>query len=141
MRKFAMLTIILAIIFIMVGCSTNSELDKKEAEQSSSNAATDVNLTEKSLEQSTYIAEKTQSPIEENSTKKVSKEPIKIPITAENFKSQKDTQSQNKTPQRETSRPETTTNIVSEATIAAILNMKITSKSLQNPMPQNLLKR
>ena len=126
MRKIVILTMVLTLIFAMVGCTAHSEPDKKVFESSSINAIIDTTQVEKlpekieneTVEKSTFTEETTHSTIAETSTEKVSKEPIFSQATAANNEPKQDTQMQKETPKSEKSEPEITTNTVSEVTTA-----------------------
>ena len=84
MRKIVIFTMILTLIFTMVGCTDHSEPDKKLAESSSSNALIDTKQAEKlsektrneAVEKSTFAEEAAHPTDAETSTEKVSKELI-----------------------------------------------------------------
>ena len=126
MRKIVILTMVLTLIFAMVGCTAHSEPDKKVFESSSINAIIDTTQVEKlpekieneTVEKSTFTEETTHSTIAETSTEKVSKEPIFSQATAANNEPKQDTQMQKETPKSEKSEPEITTNTVLEVTTA-----------------------
>ena len=126
MRKTVIFTMILTVIFAMVGCTAHSEPGKNTVVSSSSNAVFHVTqaeeLTEKTetetIEKSTFSEETTQPPAAETSTEKVSKEPIFSQTTTANTEPKQDTHTQTEPPKSEKSEPEITTNTVSEATKA-----------------------
>ena len=126
MRKIVIFTMILTLIFSMVGCTAHSEPDKKAVESSSTNAIIGTTqseeLTEKAenetVEKSTFAKETTQPPAAETGAEKVSEEPIFSQTTIENNKPKQDTQRQKEPPKSEKSEPEITTNTVSEVTTA-----------------------
>ena len=126
MRKTVIFTMILTLIFSMVGCTAHSEPDKKAVESSSTNAIIDTTqeeeLTEKTetktIEKSTFAEEITQPPDAETGTEKVSKEPIFSQTTTANTEPKQDIHTQKEMPKSEASEPEITTNTVSEATTA-----------------------
>ena len=84
MRKIVIFTMILTVIFAMVGCTAHSEPDKKATESSSANAVIDTRqaeeLTEKTenetVDKSIFAEETTQSSATKISTEKLSEEPI-----------------------------------------------------------------
>ena len=126
MRKIVVFTMILTLIFAMVGCNANSEPDKKAVESSSANAIVDITQAEdlfektedETVEKSTFAEEKTQSPATKIDTEKVSKEPIFSQTTTVNTEPKQDTHTQTEPPKSEKSEPEITTNTVSEVTTA-----------------------
>ena len=126
MRKIVIFTMILTVIFAMVGCTAHSEPDKKAAESSSSNAVIDITqaeeLTEKTetetVDKSTFAEEKSQSSATKIGTEKVLNEPIFSQTTTVNTEPKQDTPTQTEPPKSEKSEPEITTNTVSEATKA-----------------------
>ena len=126
MRKIVVFTMILTLIFAMVGCNANSEPDKKATESSSANAVIDTtqveDLSEKTedetVEKSTFAEEKTQSPATKIDTEKVLNEPIFSQTTTVNTEPKQDTHTQTEPPKSEKSEPEITTNTVSEVTTA-----------------------
>lgn len=126
MRKIVIFTMILTLIFSMVGCTVHSELDKKAVESSSTNVIIDTTqseeLTEKTesetVEKSTFTVETAQPPAAETGAEKVSKEPIFSQTTAANTEPKQDTQRQKETPESGISTPEFTINTVSEITTA-----------------------
>lgn len=126
MRKIVIFTMILTLIFAMIGCTAHSEPDKKAAENLSTNAVIDTTQAEKlhekteneTIEESTFAEETTQPPDAETDTEKVSKEPIISQITTANTESKQDTKRQKETPKSGISTPEITTNAVSEVTTA-----------------------
>lgn len=126
MRKIIIFTMILALIFTMVGCTDHSEPDKKEAESSSSNALIDTTQAEKlsektrneAVEKSTFAEEAAQPTDAETGTEKVSKEPSFSFNTTANTEPKQDTQRQKEMPKSEKSKPETTINTVSKVTTA-----------------------
>ncbi len=126
MRKIVIFTMILTVIFAMVGCTAHSELDKKATESSSANAVIDTRqaeeLTEKTetetVGKSTFAKETTQPPAAKTDTEKASKEPIFSLTTTANTEPKQDTHTQTEPPKSEKSEPEITTNTVSEVTTA-----------------------
>ena len=126
MRKTVIFTMILTVIFAMVGCNANSKPDKKAVESSSANAIVDITQAEdlfektedETVEKSTFAEEKTQSPATKIDTEKVSKEPIFSQTTTANTEPKQDTHTQKEMPISEKSEPEITTNTVSEVTKA-----------------------
>ena len=126
MRKTVIFTMILTLIFAMVGCNANSEPDKKAVESSSANAIVDITQAEdlfektedETVEKSTFAEEKTQSPATKIDTEKVSEEPIFSQTTTANTEPKQDTHTQTEPPKSEKSEPEITTNTVSEVTTA-----------------------
>ena len=126
MRKTVIFTMILTVIFAMVGCTAHSEPDKKAVESSSSNAVFDIaqaeELTEKTetitVEKGTFAEETTQSFANKIGTEKVSEEPIFSQTTTANTEPKQDTHTQTEPPKSEKSEPEITTNTVSEVTTA-----------------------
>lgn len=126
MRKIVVFTMILTLIFAMVGCNANSEPDKKAVEISSANAIVDITQAEdlfektedETVEKSTFAEEKTQSPATKIDTEKVLNEPIFSQTTTVNTEPKQDTHTQTEPPKSEKSEPEITTNTVSEAITA-----------------------
>ena len=126
MRKIVILTVILMLIFTMVGCTAHSEPGKNAVVSSSSNAVFDVtqaeDLSEKTedetVEKSTFAEETTQSPATKIGTEKVSEEPIFSQTTTVNTEPKQDAHTQTEPPKSEKSEPEITTNTVSEVTTA-----------------------
>ena len=126
MRKIVVFTMILTLIFAMVGCNANSEPDKKAVEISSANAIVDITQAEdlfektedETVEKSTFAEEKTQSPATKIDTEKVLNEPIFSQTTTVNTEPKQDTHTQTEPPKSEKSEPEITTNTVSEVTTA-----------------------
>ena len=126
MRKTVIFTMILTVIFAMVGCIANSKPDKKDVESSSANAIVDITQAEdlfektedETVEKSTFAEEKTQSPATKIDTEKVSEEPIFSQTTTANTEPKQDTHTQTEPPKSEKSEPEITTNTVSEVTTA-----------------------
>ena len=126
MRKIVIFTMILTLIFSMVGCTAHSEPDKKAVESSSTNVIIDTTqseeLTEKTesetVEKSTFTVETAQPPAAETGAEKVSIEPIFSQTTTANNEPKQDTYTQKEIPNSEKSEPEITTNTVSEATTA-----------------------
>lgn len=126
MRKIVIFTIIVTIIFAMIGCTAHSEPDKKAAESLSSNVVIDTMPSEKlsekteneTVEKSTFAQQTTQPTIAETDTEKVSKEPIISQITTANTEPKQDTQRQKETPESEIYESEITTNTASEITTA-----------------------
>jgi DNA mismatch repair ATPase MutL len=126
MRKIVIFTIIVTIIFAMIGCTAHSEPDKKAAESLSSNVVIDTMQSEKlsekteneTVEKSTFAQQTTQPTIAETDTEKVSKEPIISQITTANTEPKQDTQRQKETPESEIYESEITTNTASEITTA-----------------------
>ena len=126
MRKIVIFTMILTVIFAMVGCTAHNEPGKNTVVSSSSNAVFDVTqaeeLTEKTetetVDKSTFAEETTQSPATKISTEKLSEEPIFSETTTVNTEPKQDTHTQTEPPKSEKSEPEITTNTVSEATKA-----------------------
>ena len=126
MRKTVIFTMILTVIFAMVGCTAHSEPDKKAVESSSANAIVDITQAEdlfektedETVEKSTFAKEKTQSPATKIDTEKVSKETIFSQTTTVSTEPKQDTHTQTEPPKSEKSEPEITTNTVSEVTTA-----------------------
>lgn len=126
MRKIVIFTMILTLIFTMVGCTDHSEPDKKADESLSANVVIHTTqaeeLTEKTesetVEKSTFAEEATQKTIAETGAEKVSKEPIFSQTTTANTEPKQDTHTQKETPKSENSEYEITTNTVSEVTTA-----------------------
>lgn len=126
MRKIVIFTMILTVIFAMVGCTAHSEPDKKATESSSANAVIDTRqaeeLTEKTenetVDKSTFAEETTQSSATKISTEKLSEEPIFSLTTTANNEPKQDAHTQKEIPNSEKSEPEITTNTVSEVTTA-----------------------
>ena len=126
MRKIVVFTMILTLIFAMVGCNANSEPDKKAVEISSANAIVDITQAEdlfektedETVEKSTFAEEKTQTTTAETGTEKVLNEPIFSQTTTVNTEPKQDTHTQTEPPKSEKSEPEITTNTVSEAITA-----------------------
>ncbi|MGN0527281.1 MAG: hypothetical protein ACI4IF_07580 [Acutalibacteraceae bacterium] len=126
MRKIVIFTIIVTIIFAMIGGTAHSEPDKKAAESLSSNVVIDTMQSEKlsektrneAVEKSTFAQQTTQPTIAETDTEKVSKEPIISQITTANTEPKQDTQRQKETPESEIYESEITTNTASEITTA-----------------------
>lgn len=126
MRKIVIFTMVLTLIFAMVGCTAHSEPEIKVYGSSSSNAVIDIvqaeelseNTENEMVEKSTFADETTQKTTAETGVEKVSKEPIFSQATIENNKPKQDTQMQKETPESEASEPEITTNTVSEVTTA-----------------------
>ena len=126
MRKIVIFTMILTVIFAMVGCTAHSEPDKKATESSSANAVIDTRqaeeLTEKTItetvEKRAFTEEPTLTTTAETSTEKESKEPIFSQDTTSNTKPKQDIYTQKEMPNSEKSEPEITTNTVSEVTTA-----------------------
>ncbi len=126
MRKTVIFTMILTVIFAMVGCNANSEPDKKAVESSSANAIVDITQAEdlfektedETVEKSTFAEEKTQTTTAETGTEKVQNETIFSQTTTANTEPKQDTHTQTEPPKSEKSEPEITTNIVSEVTTA-----------------------
>lgn len=126
MRKTVIFTMILTLIFGMVGCTVHSEPDKKATESSSANAVIDITqakeLSEKTgnetVEKSTFAEETTQTTTAETGTEKESKEPIFSQTTTAKNETNQDTLTQKELPQNEISEPEITTNTASEVTTA-----------------------
>ena len=122
MRKTVIFTMILTVIFAMVGCIANSKPDKKAAESSSTNAIIDTTqseeLTEKTeseaVEKSTFAEETTQTTTAETGTEKVPNETIFSQTTTANTEPKQDIHTQKEMPKSEASEPEITTNTVSE---------------------------
>ena len=102
MRKIVILTVILMLIFTMVGCTAHSEPGKNAVVSSSSNTVFDVtqveDLSEKTedeaVEKSTFAKEATQKTTAEIDAEKVSKEPIISQTTTANIKPKQDTHTQ-----------------------------------------------
>lgn len=126
MRRIVIFTMILTIIFAMVGCAARSEPDKKAVESTSTNAVIDTTQAEKlsekteneTVEKSTFAEETTQPPTAKIDEEKVSKEPVFSQTTTANNEPKQDTQRQKETPKSGISTPEITTNTVSEVTTA-----------------------
>lgn len=126
MRKTVIFTMILTVIFAMVGCTAHSEPGKKAVESSSSNAVFDIaqaeELTEKTItetvEKRAFTEEPTLTTTAETGTEKVSKEPIFSQTTTANNEPKQDAHTQIEPPKSEKSEPEITTNTVSEVTTA-----------------------
>ena len=126
MRKIVIFTMILTVIYAMVGCTAHSEPDKKATESSSANAVIDTRqaeeLTEKTenetVDKSTFAEETTPTTTVETGTEKVSKEPIFSLTTTANTEPKQDTHTQTEPPKSEKSESEITTNTVSEVTTA-----------------------
>ena len=126
MRKTVIFTMILTVIFAMVGCTAHNEPDKKAAENSSSNSVIDTRqaeeLTEKTenetVDKSTFAEETTPTTTVETGTEKVSKEPIFSLTTTANTEPKQDIHTQKEMPKSEASEPEITTNTVSKVTTA-----------------------
>ena len=126
MRKVVIFTVVLTLIFAMVGCTAHSEPDKKAVESSSSNAVFDIaqaeELTEKTItetvEKRAFTEEPTLTTTAETGTEKASKEPIFSQTTTANTEPKQDTHTQTEPPKSEKSEPEITTNTVSEVTTA-----------------------
>ena len=84
MRKTVIFTMILTVIFAMVGCTAHSEPGKNAVVSSSSNAVFDIaqaeELSEKTInetvDKSTFAEETTQTTTAETGTEKVPNEPI-----------------------------------------------------------------
>ena len=117
---------ILTVIFAIAGCTAHSEPDKKAVESSSANAIVDITQAEdlfektedETVEKSTFVEEKTQSPATKIDTEKVSEEPIFSQTTTANTEPKQDTHTQTEPPKNEKSAREITTNTVSEVTTA-----------------------
>lgn len=126
MRKTVIFTMILTVIFAMVGCTAHSEPGKKAVESSSSNAVFDIaqaeELTEKTItetvEKRAFTEEPTLTATAETGTEKVSKEPIFSQTTTANNEPKQDAHTQIEPPKSEKSEPEITTKTVSEVTTA-----------------------
>lgn len=126
MRKTVIFTMILTVIFAMVGCTAHSEPDKKAVESSSSNAVFDIaqaeELTEKTItetvEKRAFTEEPTLTTTAETGTEKASKEPIFSQTTTANTEPKQDIHAQTEPPKNEISAPEIKTNTVSEVTTA-----------------------
>ena len=126
MRTIIIFAMILTFIFAMVGCTAHSEPDKKAVESSSANAIVDITQAEdlfektedETVEKSTFVEEKTQSPATKIDTEKVSEEPIFSQTTTANTEPKQDTHTQTEPPKSEKSEPEITTNTVSKVTTA-----------------------
>ena len=126
MRKIVIFTMILTVIFAMVGCTAHNEPGKNAVVSSSSNAVFDVtqaeDLSEKTedetVEKSTFAEETTQPTTTKTDTEKVSKEPIFSQSTAANTEPKQDTHTQTEPPKSEKFEPEITTNTVSEVKTA-----------------------
>ena len=126
MRKTVIFTMILTVIFAMVGCTAHSEPAQKAVESSSSNDVCDIaqaeELTEKTetitVEKGTFAEETTQSFATKIGTEKVSEEPIYSQTTTANNEPKQDIHTQKEMPKSEKSEPEITTNTVSEVTTA-----------------------
>ena len=126
MRKTMIFTMILTVIFAMVGCNANSKPDKKAVESSSANAIVDITQAEdlfektedETVEKSTFAEETTQPTTTKTDTEKVSKEPIFSQTTTANTEPKQDIHAQTEPPKNEISAPEIKTNTVSEVTTA-----------------------
>ena len=126
MRKIVILTMVLTLIFAMVGCTAHSEPDIKVAESSSSNALIDTTQPEKlsektqneAVEKSSFAEETAQPTTTKTDTEKVSKEPIFSQATAANNEPNQDTQMQKETLEGGIYESEMTTNTASEITTA-----------------------
>ena len=126
MRKIVILTMVLTLIFAMVGCTAHSEPDIKVAESSSSNALIDTTQPEKlsektqneAVEKSSFAEETAQPTTTKTDTEKVSKEPIFSQATAANNEPNQDTQMQKETLESGIYESEMTTNTASEITTA-----------------------
>ena len=126
MRKTVIFTMILTVIFAMVGCTAHSEPDKKATESSSANAVIDTTqaeeLTEKTItetvEKRAFTEEPTLTTTAETGTEKASKEPIFSQTTTANTEPKQDIHAQTEPPKNEISAPEIKTNTVSEVTTA-----------------------
>ena len=124
MRKIVIFTMILTVIFAMVGCTAHSEPDRKATESSLANAIIDITqaeeLTEKTetVEKSTFAEETTQTITTEFDKEKVSKEPIFSQTTTANTEPKQDIHAQTEPPKNEISALEIKTNTVSEVTTA-----------------------
>ena len=126
MRKIVILTVILMLIFTMVGCTAHSEPGKNAVVSSPSNTVFDVtqveDLSEKTedeaVEKSTFAKEATQKTTAEIDAEKVSKEPIISQTTTANIKPKQDTHTQKEMPKSGISTPEITTTAVSEVKTA-----------------------
>lgn len=126
MRKIVILTMVLTLIFAMVGCSAHNEPDKKAAESASANVVIHTTqaeeLTEKTenetVEKSTLAEETAQPTTTKTDTEKVSKELIFSQTTTVNNEPRQDTHTQKEMPKSEKSEPEITTNTVSKVTTA-----------------------
>lgn len=126
MRKTVIFTMILTVIFAMVGCTAHSEPDKKAVESSSSNAVFDIaqaeELTEKTITETVEKRAFTEGPTltttAETGTEKVSKEQILSQTTTANTEPKQDIHAQTEPPKNEISAPEIKTNTVSEVTTA-----------------------
>ena len=124
MRKVVIFTMVLTLIFAMVGCTAHSEPGKNAVVSSSRNTVFDVmqaeDLSEKTedetVEKSTFSEEITQPPAAETGTEKVSKEPLFPQNTTENTEPKQVTHTQKEMPKSEISEPEITTNTVSKVT-------------------------
>lgn len=125
MRKTVIFTMILTVIFAMVGCTAHSEPGKKAVESSSSNAVFDIaqaeELTEKTItetvEKRAFTEEPTLTTTAETGTEKVPNETI-FSQTTTNTEPKQDTHTQTEPPKSEKSEPEITTNTVLEVTTA-----------------------
>lgn len=126
MRKTVIFTMILTVIFAMVGCTAHSEPGKNTVVSSSSNAVFHVTqaeeLTEKTetetVDKSTFAEETTQPTTTKTDTEKLSKEPIFSQTTTANTEPKQDTHTQKEMHKSEISELEIITNTVSEATKA-----------------------
>ncbi len=126
MRKIAIFTMIVTLIFATAGCTAHSEPDKKAAESLSRDFVIDTTQAEKlsektqneAVEKSTFAEETIHPTIAETDTEKVSKEPFFSQTTTVNTEPKQNTQRQKETPKCEISEPEITTNTVSEVTTA-----------------------
>ena len=126
MRKVVIFTMVLTLIFAMVGCTAHSEPGKNAVVSSSSNAVFDITQAEKlsektineTVEKSTFSEETTQTTTAETGTEKVPNETIFSQTTTANTEPKQDTHTQTEPPKSEKSEPEITTNTVSEVTTA-----------------------
>lgn len=126
MRKIVIFTMILTLIFSMVGCTAHSEPDKKAVESSSTNVVIDTTQAEKlsekteneTVEKCTLAEETAQSTTTKTDTEKVSKEPIFSQATAANTEPTQDIHTQKEMPISEKSELKITTNTVLEVTTA-----------------------
>ena len=126
MRKVVIFTMVLTLIFAMVGCTAHSEPGKNAVVSSSRNTVFDVmqaeDLSEKTedetVEKSTFAEEKTQTTTAETGTEKVPNETIFSQTTTANTEPKQDTHTQTEPPKSEKSEPEITTNTVSEVKTA-----------------------
>lgn len=126
MRKIVIFTMVLTLIFAMLGCTAHSEPGKNAVVSSSSNTVFDVtqaeDLSEKTeneaVEKSTFAEETTKKTTAETGIEKVSKEPIFSQTTTVNNEPKQDIHTQKEMPKSEASEPEITTNTVSEVTTA-----------------------